>query len=122
MREQLNVRNVVIAALLTMLALLPVYAWLIGSSFLVSLFTRILILAIAATSLNLLIGFGGMVSFGHAVYLGVGGYAVYLAKEGITSGFVQCPRPAVSACCACARRAHLRTARLFIMITLSSRR
>ena len=40
-----------------------------------TLFTRIIILAIAATSLNLILGYGGMVSFGHAVYLGVGGYA-----------------------------------------------
>ena len=57
-----------------------------------SLFTRILILAMAAVSLNLIMGFGGMVSFGHAVYLGIGGYAVgILAKEGINSGFVQWP-------------------------------
>ena len=48
--------------------------------------------AMAATSLNLILGYGGMVSFGHAVYLGVGGYAVgILAKEGIASGFVQWP-------------------------------
>ena len=57
-----------------------------------SLFTRILILAIAAVSLNLIMGFGGMVSFGHAAYLGIGGYVVgILAKEGINSGFVQWP-------------------------------
>jgi branched-chain amino acid transport system permease protein len=57
-----------------------------------SLFTRILILAIAAVSLNLIMGFGGMVSFGHAAYLGIGGYTVgILAKEGINSGFVQWP-------------------------------
>src|SRR4029078_9315383 len=60
--------------------------------FLMSLFTRILILAMAAVSLHLIMGFGGMVSFGHAVYLGIGGYAVgILAKEGINSGFVQWP-------------------------------
>ncbi len=42
-----------------------------------------MILAIAATSLNLIMGFGGMVSFGHAAYLGIGGYAVgILAYEG----------------------------------------
>ena len=46
----------------------------------------------AAVSLNLIMGFGGMVSFGHAAYLGIGGYAVgILAKEGINSGFVQWP-------------------------------
>ena len=50
-----------------------------------TLFTRIVILAIAATSLNLIMGYGGMVSFGHAAYLGIGGYAVgILAFEGIS--------------------------------------
>ena len=57
-----------------------------------TLFTRIVILAIAAVSLNLIMGFGGMVSFGHAAYLGIGGYVVgILAKEGINSGFLQWP-------------------------------
>ena len=56
------------------------------------MFTRVLILAIGAVSLNLIMGYGGMVSFGHAAYLGIGGYAVgILAKEGISSGFVQWP-------------------------------
>jgi branched-chain amino acid transport system permease protein len=87
-----SVRNVVVAGLLVFLALVPVYAWLTGNLFLMTLFTRILILAVAATSLNLILGYGGMVSFGHAVYLGVGGYAVgILAYEGVGSGFLQWP-------------------------------
>jgi branched-chain amino acid transport system permease protein len=85
-------RNVLVAVLVLGLALLPVYCSIVGNYFLMSLFTRILILAMAAVSLNLIMGFGGMVSFGHAVYLGIGGYAVgILAKEGINSGFVQWP-------------------------------
>ena len=49
-------------------------------------------MAIAAISLDLILGYGGMVSFGHAVYLGIGGYVVgILAKEGINSGLVQWP-------------------------------
>ena len=84
--------NVVIGALLIFLALLPVYVVLTGQFFPLTLFTRIVILALAATSLNLILGYGGMVSFGHAAYLGLGGYVVgILAKEGITSGFVQWP-------------------------------
>ena len=48
-----------------------------------TLFTRIVILAIAAVSLNLILGYGGMMSFGHAAYLGIGGYAVgMLAHRG----------------------------------------
>ncbi|HYX03199.1 MAG TPA: branched-chain amino acid ABC transporter permease [Reyranella sp.] len=92
MSAALNPRNVVVAALLAILALLPVYAALTGNTFALSLFTRIVIFAIAAVSLNLIMGFGGMVSFGHAVYLGIGGYVVgILAKEGVGSGFVQWP-------------------------------
>src|SRR5665811_1095474 len=88
----LTPRNLIIAALLVILIVLPVYAGIAGKPFLITLFTRIIILAMAAVSLNLIMGFGGMVSFGHAVYLGIGGYAVgILAKEGINSGFVQWP-------------------------------
>jgi branched-chain amino acid transport system permease protein len=85
-------RNVVVALLLFLLAALPIYAAVTGNAFLVTLFTRIVILGMAATSLNLILGYGGMVSFGHAVYLGIGGYAVgILAFEGATSGFAQWP-------------------------------
>ena len=92
MTVRLSIRNLVIGALLVGLALLPVYCTLTANYFLMSLFTRILILAMAAVSLNLIMGFGGMVSFGHAAYLGIGGYAVgILAKEGIGSGLLQWP-------------------------------
>jgi branched-chain amino acid transport system permease protein len=92
MTAWLTPRNVVVTALLIFLALVPAYVAVTGNAFLMTLFTRIVILAIAATSLNLILGYGGMVSFGHAVYLGVGGYAVgILAYEGVASGFAQWP-------------------------------
>ena len=92
MTAWLNPRTIVVVGLLIFLALVPVYAALTGNVFPMTLFTRIIILAIAATSLNLILGYGGMVSFGHAVYLGIGGYAVgILAHEGVGSGFVQWP-------------------------------
>lgn len=85
-------RNIFITVLVLALFLVPLYAAWIGNNFVLSVFTRIVILAIAATSLNLIMGYGGMVSFGHAAYLGTGGYAVgILAFEGVTSGFVQWP-------------------------------
>jgi branched-chain amino acid transport system permease protein len=88
----LTPRNVVVAFLLLLLAAVPIYAAWTGNAFLVTLFTRIVILGMAATTLNLILGYGGMVSFGHAVYLGIGGYAVgILAYESVTSGFVQWP-------------------------------
>ena len=87
-----TVRNIVTVALLATLVLLPVYVELGGNRFLITLFTRIVILALAAVSLNLILGYGGMMSFGHAAYLGIGGYAVgILAHEGIFTGFVQWP-------------------------------
>ena len=123
MSAWLNLRNAFVVALVVMLALVPVYAALIGNYFLMSLFTRIVILAMAAVSLNLSMGFGGMVSFGHAAYLGIGGYAIgILAKEGINSGFLQWPLAlAMSALFALAVGAlSLRTRGVyFIMITLA---
>jgi branched-chain amino acid transport system permease protein len=51
-----------------------------------------MIFAIAALSLNLILGYGGMISFGHAVFLGVGAYAVgVLSHHGIQSGYLQWP-------------------------------
>src|SRR5262245_63278101 len=92
MTPMVNARNLVVAALLAFLLLRPVYSGVTGNPFLLTLLTRIVILALAATSLNLILGYGGMVSFGHAAYLGIGGYAIgILASEGITSGFVQWP-------------------------------
>lgn len=55
---------------------LPFVADALGQSAVTSLATRILIYGIAAASLNLVLGYGGLVSFGHAAYFGVGGYVV----------------------------------------------
>ncbi|HEX5998688.1 MAG TPA: branched-chain amino acid ABC transporter permease [Hyphomicrobiaceae bacterium] len=88
----LTPRNAIVGMLIAGLALVPVYAQAVGNLYMLSLFTRIVILAMAAVSLNLIMGFGGMVSFGHAAYIGVGGYAVgILGYEGITSGLIQWP-------------------------------
>lgn len=88
----LTVSKAVTALMLAGLALLPLYSHLSGNIFIMTLFTRIIILALAAASLNLIMGFAGLMSFGHAAYLGIGGYAVgMLAQEGIGSGFIQFP-------------------------------
>ena len=60
----------------------------VGDHFWPDIINRAMVLAIAATSLNLLIGMGGLVSFGHAVYLGIGAYAVGIAADaGVQNGF-----------------------------------
>jgi branched-chain amino acid transport system permease protein len=61
---------------LVVLALLPALFLAIHQPFLVSVASRIVIWAIATTSLDLILGFGGMVSFGHAAFVGLGGYTV----------------------------------------------
>ncbi|MGB7037895.1 MAG: branched-chain amino acid ABC transporter permease [Xanthobacteraceae bacterium] len=81
---------VVALAVLAALALLPPVSTALGQDFYIDLFTRIMIFAIAAVSLDLILGFGGMVSFGHAAYLGIGSYAVgILAYYNIDNGFLQ---------------------------------
>ncbi len=92
MTASFNVRNIVVALTVAGLLLLPLYSHISGNVFVLTLFTRIVIFALAAASLNLIMGYGGMMSFGHAAYLGIGGYAVgILAYEGIGSGFIQWP-------------------------------
>ena len=61
---------------LVSLLVLPIIFNQIGMSFYLDLATRLCILAIAAVGLNLILGYGGMISFGHAAYLGIGAYAV----------------------------------------------
>ncbi len=77
------------ALVLLALALLPVYAAAVGQSFYVTLFSRILIYALAGVALNFVLGFGGLVSFGHALYMGLGAYAVgILSFHGVTNGWL----------------------------------
>jgi branched-chain amino acid transport system permease protein len=77
---------------LSALMALPFVANAIGEAFYIALATRILIFAIAATSLNLILGFGGMVSFGHAAFLGVGAYTVViLTQMGLTDAWLVWP-------------------------------
>jgi branched-chain amino acid transport system permease protein len=72
------------------LLILPPLVIKLGQPFYLDVVRRIMILAIAAVSLNLILGYGGLVSFGHAAYLGIGAYAVgILAFYGVTNGWLQ---------------------------------
>ena len=78
------------AVLVILLLALPPVAAALKQPFYLDLVRKVMIFAIAAASLNLILGYGGMVSFGHAAYLGVGGYAVgILAFYGINNGWLQ---------------------------------
>lgn len=72
--------------LLVGLALVPTIAYYTGHPFWIDISTRLVILAIAAVSLNLVLGYGGMISFGHAAFLGIGAYAVGVPAYHATYG------------------------------------
>lgn len=77
---------------LALLMALPLAAYSVGDTFYVGLATRVLVFALAASSLNLILGFGGMVSFGHAAFLGIGAYSVaILMQNGIASAWIAWP-------------------------------
>ncbi len=86
----MTARTMVLAAILLLLAAVPPAAAFFAEPFYLDLLRRVMIFAIAAISLNLILGYGGMVSFGHAAYLGIGAYAVgILAHHGIDNGWLQ---------------------------------
>ena len=94
-----------------------------AEGYVLSLLTRVMIYGLAALSLDLILGYGALVSFGHAAFLGIGAYSVgILASHGIEEGLVQLPVAlAASALFAFVTGAiSLRTKGVyFIMITLA---
>ncbi|MET0858870.1 MAG: branched-chain amino acid ABC transporter permease [Telluria sp.] len=79
-------------SLLAALVAFPLLAVYFGQEFYIGMASRLMIFALAATSLNLLLGFGGMVSLGHAAYLGAGAYTVgILMHHGVLSAWVSWP-------------------------------
>jgi branched-chain amino acid transport system permease protein len=85
-------RLVVPAAIFLVLALLPVAAALAGQQYLIDLGTRVMVFAVAAVALDVLVGYGGLISFGHAGFIGLGAYAVgILSAHGIGDVLVALP-------------------------------
>jgi branched-chain amino acid transport system permease protein len=86
MKTRLVLWGVAVLALVA----LPHVANALGQAYYIDVVRRIMILAIAAVSLNFILGYGGLVSFGHAAYLGIGAYAVgILGFYGINDGWLQ---------------------------------
>jgi branched-chain amino acid transport system permease protein len=114
-----TVRRFFPMAIMVALLVIP----LLGEPFYTRLLSRIMIYAIVAMSLDLLLGYGGMVSLGHAAFFGVGVYTVgILAHHGVTEALLSWP---VAVCAATLVSlaigvVSLRTAgAYFIMITLA---
>jgi branched-chain amino acid transport system permease protein len=109
--------------LFALFALVPIVAAFGPKTFILALVTRIMILGLAAMSLDLLIGYGAMISFGHAAYVGIGAYSVaILSSHGINDAFIHLGA-AIIACSLFALftgAISLRTTGVyFIMITLA---
>jgi branched-chain amino acid transport system permease protein len=76
--------------LLGLLAFFPLVTAATGQPFLRDVANRVMILGLAAVSLNFILGYGGLVSFGHAAFIGLGGYVVGIfASQGLTNGPLQ---------------------------------
>jgi branched-chain amino acid transport system permease protein len=109
--------------LLLALALFPWLAEAAGLDFYVGFATRLLIFSLAASSLNLILGFGGMPSLGHAAYFGFGAYAVgLLMQQGVESAWIAWPLVTLASglLALCIGAVSLRTRGVhFIMITLA---
>jgi len=91
-RPRLAARGTLLAALIlfAFLAILPIVVIAAGNPFWVVTATRIVIFAIAALSLDLVLGYGAMISFGHAAFLGIGAYSVaILASHGTNDLLIQ---------------------------------
>src|ERR1700730_10806542 len=116
-------RKPVALGLFLIFALLPLFAAISGKGYLLSLFARVMIFSIAALSLDLLAGYGGLISFGHAAFMGLGAYAVgILSAHGVQETLLSLPAAilvaalfALLTCCVCLRTKGF----YFIMITLA---
>ncbi len=71
-----NRKTVVNSIGLILFLILPFLTKSFEQEYLISFFSMILIYGLAAASLDLILGFGGMISLGHAVFMGIGGYSV----------------------------------------------
>ncbi len=86
-RPALGAGHVAVALLVVAALALPWLLQALGFDYYLSLASRIVVYAIAATSLNLVLGYGGMVSFGHAAFVGLGSYVTgIIISEGVLSG------------------------------------
>src|SRR4051812_42225826 len=91
-RRSLFAGNALPIAIVLLFALVPLFAAFRAEAYVLSLVTRVMIFAIAALALDLLIGYGALVSFGHAAFIGLGAYAVgILASHGINDALISLP-------------------------------
>jgi len=80
------------ALIFLIFALLPLFASLTAKQYLLDIGGRMMVFAVAAVALDLLVGYAGLISFGHAAFVGLGAYAVgILSAEGIGDALISFP-------------------------------
>jgi branched-chain amino acid transport system permease protein len=85
-------RDILPTLIVLVFALLPVVASLTARQYLLDVGARMMVFAVAAVALDLLVGYAGLISFGHAAFIGLGAYAVgILASHGINDALVALP-------------------------------
>ncbi len=85
-------RDILPMLIFLVFALLPVVASLTARQYLLDVGARMMVFAVAAVALDLLVGYAGLISFGHAAFIGLGAYAVgILAAHGINDALVALP-------------------------------
>jgi branched-chain amino acid transport system permease protein len=84
--------NALPVAIFLVFAVVPLFAAFNAEAYVLGLVTRVMVFAIAALALDLLIGYGALVSFGHAAFIGLGAYAIgILASHGINDALIALP-------------------------------
>lgn len=97
MRKLFTTTNLSFLGLLMLLAF-PLVAPALNLDFYISFVRRVLIFALAATSLNFILGYGGMVALGHAAFFGAGAYVVaILSVQGVSQALIAWPAAMVVA-------------------------
>jgi len=86
-------RDVVLPVLMFLVfALLPLFASLTAKQYLLDIGARVMVFAVAAVALDILVGYAGLISFGHAAFVGLGAYAVgILSAHGIGDALISLP-------------------------------
>src|SRR5712671_694412 len=91
-RRGLSAAELVPLMIFTGFALVPFAATFGAEAYILDLFTRVMIFSIAAIGLDLIVGYGALVSFGHAAFVGLGAYAVgILAAHGVDEALISLP-------------------------------
>jgi len=116
-------RKILPAAIFVLLAITPPLSILAGEGFLVLIATRAMVAGMAALALDLVLGVGGLIGFGHSAFIGIGAYAVGIAAmHGWSEGLAVFPLAilAAAAFALATGAVSLRTRGVyFIMITLA---